>query len=116
MRVQRKYTIKEWKRLFQIQEKLCKKYDVILVDHKTKKEQLINVLKKINLENINKGIDTFNQSIQDFGDSMDKLTTELDNSPRNNIKIWSDLPKNEPKTKTKDQINLEKIWGDKFEM
>ena len=116
MRVQRKYTIKEWKRLLHIQELLCKKYDVILTDHKTKREQLISVLKKINLENINKGIEVFNKSVQNFGDSMDKLTTELDKSSKNNIKIWSDLPKNEPKTKSKDQINLEKIWGDKFEV
>ena len=70
------------------------------------------ILKNINFKNINKGIDTFNKIIQDFGGSMEKLTSEMDQMPQNNVKIWSDVPENEPKSlKSKDQINLEKIWG-----
>ena len=42
-----------------------------------KREQIITVLKKINMKNINHGIDTFNKIIQDFGDSMDTMTNEL---------------------------------------
>ena len=45
---------------------------------------------------------------------MEKLTTELDQTSQNNIKIWSDMPEKESKQqKSKDQINLEKIWGKK---
>ncbi len=74
------------------------------------------ILKKlfgeINQKNINKGLDTFNKSVQDFGDSMDKLTKELNESPKNNIKIWSDKSENDSQN-SRDAINLEKIWGKK---
>jgi hypothetical protein len=117
MKVKKKYTVREWRKLYKIQEVLCKKFDIILTDHKTNKEQLILVLKNINLKNINKGIDAFNKIIQDFGGSMEKLTSELDKTSQNNLKIWSDMPEKEPKSqKSKDQINLEKIWGNKFEV
>jgi len=46
---------------------------------------------------------------------MEQLTTELNKSSQNNIRIWSDAPKKSSK-KSKDEINLAKIWGDKFEM
>ena len=74
------------------------------------------ILKKlfgeINQKNINEGLDTFNKSVQDFGDSMDKLTKELNESPKNNIKIWSDKSENDSQN-SRDAINLEKIWGKK---
>jgi len=102
------FTVKEWKKFYNIQEVLCKKFDVILTDHKTKKENTIFFLNKINLKNINKGIEVFNKLIQDFGGSMDQLTTELNKTPQNNIKIWSDEPESH---KSQDQINMKKIWG-----
>ena len=46
---------------------------------------------------------------------MDQLTTELNKTSQNNIKIWSDPPKKSRK-KSQDEINLEKIWGNKFEV
>jgi len=114
MKKTKRYTVKEWKKLYKIQDVLCKKFDVILTDHKTNKEQLVLILKNINFKNFNKGIVTFNKIIQDFGGSMEKLTSEIDKTSQNNIKIWSDTPENEPKShKSKDQINLEKIWGQK---
>jgi len=117
MKYRKFYTIKEWKKLYNIQEILCKKFDVILTDHKTNKEQLITILQNINLKNINKGIDTFNKIIQDFGGSMEQFTSELDKTSQNNIKIWSDEPEKESKLqKSKEQMNLEKIWGTKFEV
>ena len=110
----KKDPVAEWKKLYNIQEILCKKFDVILTDHKTKKERLISILKNIHLTNINKGIDTFNKMVQDFGDSMETFTTELDKTPKNNVKIWSDEPRKDSKPhKSQDQINLEKIWGSK---
>jgi len=116
MRGKKKYTVKEWKKLYKIQEILCKKFDVILTDHKTNKEQLVLILKNINFKNFNKGIVTFNKIIQDFGGAMEKLTSEMDKTSQNSVKIWSDVPENEPKSyKSKDQINLEKIWGSKNE-
>jgi len=111
----KKFTVKEWKKLYSIQKILCQKYEVILTDYKTKREIISNILDKINLENINRGIETFNKIIQDFGDSMDQLTTELNKTSQNNIKIWSDPPKKSRK-KSQDEINLEKIWGNKFEV
>ena len=112
MRIIKRYTVKEWEKFYNLQEIMCKKYEIILTNHKTNKEQLGIILKNINLKNINKGIETFNKMIQDFGGSMEKLTTELDQTSQNNVKIWSDMPEKESKRqKSKDQINLEKIWG-----
>jgi hypothetical protein len=106
----KKYTIKEWKKLSNLQETLCKKFDIVLIDHKTKKELFFHILDKINLKNMNKGIETFNKIIQDFGGSMEQLTSELNETSKNNIKIWSESKESQTK-KSKDQINLEKLWG-----
>jgi hypothetical protein len=116
MKVKKKYSVREWNKLYKIQEALCKKFDVILTDHKTKREKTMDILGKINLKNINRGITTVNKIIQDFGGSMDQLTSELNKTSQNNIKIWSDDSKESKSHKTNDQINLEKIWGNKFEM
>ena len=59
------FTVKEWNRFdWDKQQVLTKKYIVILTDYQTKKEQIIQVLKKVNFKNINKGIDVFNKTIQ----------------------------------------------------
>jgi hypothetical protein len=110
MKIKKRYTVKEWKKLYKIQDKLCKKYDVILIDYKTRREKVAEIFEKINLKNLNKGMITFNKIIQDFGGSMEQLTSEIDKTSKNNVKIWSDDQENEPK-KSKDQINLDKIWG-----
>ena len=73
-----------------------------------------NIFQKINQNNINKGFEIFNESLQNFGDSMEKLTQELNQPTKNNIKIWSDKEENNSQ-KSKDQINLEKIWGKRNE-
>jgi hypothetical protein len=108
----KKYTVKEWRKLSNLQETLCKKFDIVLIDHKTKREKLFSIIDTINLKNINRGMEIFNKSIQSFGDSMDKLVAEVDKSSPNNVKIWSDNTVEEYH-KSKDQINLEKIWGKK---
>jgi hypothetical protein len=64
----------------------------------------MSILKKINMKNINKGIETFNKIIQNFGDSMDTMTRELS----------SDIEKSNRESKVrerKNKENLEKIWG-----
>lgn len=52
------------------QELLCLKYDVILTDYKTKKEKVMNIISKINIQNLNKGIDKFNKGVDDFSRVM----------------------------------------------
>jgi len=151
MKNKKYYTTKQWKKFkkikvreydgikhyVDIQELMCKKYDIILTDYKTKRERVIIFLKKINMKNINKGIDAFNKAVQNFGSSMDQLSKEFGGSNRvqsskdkenlekiwgkseakfsTNVKIWSDYPKRNPKShssrRTKDEMNLEKIWG-----
>ena len=76
------------------------------IDYMTKKELIVTILKKINMKNINKGIDTFNKAVQDFGDYMDTMTRELS----------SDIEKSNRESKTrekKNRENLEKLWGKK---
>ncbi len=82
----------------------------------TKKELIINILKKFNAKNINrtieefsKGMDTFNKAVQDFGDSMDTMTKEMS----------SDVEKSNKEAKIrekKNRENLEKLWGKENEM
>jgi len=144
MKNKKSYTTKQWRKFkknqvkmvngikhhLDMQELMCKKYDIILTDYKTKRERIIIFLKKINMKNINKGIDTFNKAVQAFGGSVDQLSKEFgspknDDSSKNkenleklwgtssdNVKIWSDHSIRESKSqRTKDQMNLEKIWG-----
>ena len=80
------------------------------------KQNIFSNLKKmfgeVNQNNINKTLDVFNESVQNFGDSMNKITHELNQPQKNKVKIWSDKEENNS-SKSKDQINLEKIWGKK---
>ena len=72
--------------------------------YKIKKEKIIIILKKINMKNINKGIDTFNKAVQAFGDSMDTMTKEMS----------SDIEKSNRESEArekKNKENLEKLWG-----
>ncbi len=75
----------------------------------TRKELIINILKKINQKNINKGMDTFNKAVQDFGDSMNTMTKEMS----------SDIEKSNREAEIrekKNKENLEKLWGKKDEV
>ena len=145
MKNKKYFTVKQWRKFkktqvkevngikhhLDMQELMCKKYDIILTDYKTKRERIIIFLKKINMKNINKGIDTFNKAVQSFGGSMDQLSKEF-GSPKNDnsskdkenleklwgkssqssVKIWSDHSIRESKSRrTQDEMNLEKIWG-----
>ena len=68
------------------------------------KKSIIVILKKINMKNINQGIDIFNKAVQDFGNSMDTMTKELS----------SDIKKSDKESKVrekKNKENLEKLWG-----
>ncbi len=70
----------------------------------TKREQIIKILEKINMKNVNQGIDIFNNAVQDFGKSMDSLTREMS----------ADIEKSNRESETrekKNKENLDKIWG-----
>ena len=88
MRYVKEYTVKEWKRFDKVaerengieitmQEIILKRYDVILTDHKTKKEKLNDILDKFNIENLNKGITKFNKGV----DVMVKMTAAPKKKP-----------------------------------
>jgi len=71
-----------------------------------KQEHIKSIFQIINMANVTKGIDTFNKTIQDFGDSMDSMTRELS----------SDIEKSSKESEArerKNQENLDKIWGKK---
>jgi hypothetical protein len=80
-----------------MQEVICKKYVVILLDHQTRKEKTISLLNKINLKNFNKGIDTFNKSLNKFSKTVDSLTSNKSTGY------------DQGKIKSKDSV--ESIWG-----
>jgi hypothetical protein len=67
---------------------------------------LNKIFKIITMKNIDQGISTFNKAVQDFGNSMDKITGELS----------SDIEKSNRKSEAREkrnQENLDKIWGKK---
>jgi hypothetical protein len=75
-----------------------------VLDYMTKKQLIVNILKKINMKNIDKGMDVFNKTIQDFGDSMDSITREFS----------ADIEKSNRESEVreeKNKVNLDKIWG-----
>ncbi len=68
--------------------------------------KLESILKIINMKNIHQGINVFNKAVQDFGDSMDKMSSELS----------SDIEKSKKESVAREQKNkenLDKIWGKK---
>ena len=70
---------------------------------------LKNITKKLCDVNVTEGIKTFSKSIQEFGDSMDKLTKELNTTGTNKVKIWSEQNVDSQKINN----DMEKIWGAK---
>jgi hypothetical protein len=57
-----------------------------------------------NLKSFDKGMSHFNKAIQDWGDSMEKMTK----------KLGSDIEKSKKNQKERESIdkaNLDKIWG-----
>ena len=131
------FTAKEWNRFsWNMQEVLCKKYDVILTDYQTRKEKTISLLNKINMKNFNKGMDMFNRSLNKFSKTVDSLTSNktsftgfnqsksmdetLGKTGFSKDAIWgkqirlSDFPVSiwPEKTKSdKPKDNMESIWG-----
>ena len=98
MKVKKFYTVKQWSKFksndyFNMQELLCQKYDVVLIDYQTKKQKTFSLFQKINLKNFDKGITEFVKLVQSFGNSMDQFTTEINDD------------------KVSDKKNLESIWG-----
>ncbi len=70
----------------------------------TKREQIIKILEKINMKNVNQGMDIFNNAVQDFGKSMDTITREMS----------SDIEKSNRESEArekKNKENLDQIWG-----
>ena len=129
MKVKKFYTVKEWSKFkgndyFDMQDMLCQRYDVILTDHKTKREKVFSILKKINLTNLDKGITGFSKLVQSFGGSMDQLTREINSQKyqdndnfdsvwgksENSVPIWS-TSENNSDSQSQHKANLEKIWG-----
>ncbi len=70
----------------------------------TKRAQIIKILEKINMKNVNQGMDIFNNAVQDFGKSMDSLTREM------SADIEKSNRESEAREK-KNKENLDKIWG-----
>ena len=86
-------TVKAWNRFgYEYQKHLMIKFDVILTDHKTRREKIISVLRKFNNKNLDLGIKKFNHTIEDFERSMDQLSNDLNKSYGRNegLKFWSE--------------------------
>ncbi len=70
----------------------------------TKRGQIIKILEKINMKNVNQGMDIFNNAVQDFGKSMDTITREMS----------TDIEKSNGASEAREKKNkehLDNIWG-----
>lgn len=100
------FTAKEWNRFsWSVQEVLCKKYDIILTDYKTRKEKTISLLNKINMKNFNKGMNLFNKSLNKFSKTVDSLTANKSGFTGFN------QGKNIDETLGKTEFSKDAIWG-----
>jgi len=98
------YTVKEWNKfIYVIQSELLEQYEIILTDHKTRKEKILNIFKrsekgkerrekiKLIAHKINKGINKFSKGMNEIhlqpgaGDkSFDKIARGLNQSTGSN--------------------------------
>ncbi len=68
------FTVKAWKKIdIEKQMYLLRIYDVVLTDHKTRREKVIHILKKINKKNMNTGIDKFNRGVNTASKELNKM-------------------------------------------
>ncbi len=98
------FTLKAWNRFsWSMQEIMCKKYDIILTDYKTRKEKIILLLHKINMKNFNKGMNTFNKSLNKFSKTVDSMTS--------NKSIFKDFDQGKSMDGL-DKLSKNEIWGE----
>ena len=75
---QLKLTLKAWNKFdYESQVKILQKYDVILLDHSTKSQKIIKILRKFNNHNLNQGIKKFNDGVDALDHTMDDLSKSL---------------------------------------
>ena len=72
------------------QEILLQKYDVILLDYKTKKEKLFQVIDKFSVENLNKGIDKFNRGVDSFSKAIESSQPKSKKKRKKKTRIKED--------------------------
>lgn len=111
------YTQKQWNRLDdEIKENITKQYDVILTNHKTRRERLQEIIDVIDItmprgrKKLNSGIDRFNGIMDDFSDAMDRLSKDMSQiGPKGDISeiMWG------KKENTAEPDISEKLWGKK---
>ena len=102
------FTVKQWNKFsWNMQEALCKKYNVILIDYQTRKEKIMSLLNKINMKNFNKGMDTFNKSLNKFSKTVDSLTASTSKSSFTGF----DQGKNMKEILGKTEFSSDAIWG-----
>ena len=108
------FTVKEGNRFSWNLQVLCKKYDIILPDYKTRKEKIILLLNKINMKNFNKGMNTFNKSLNKFSKTVDSMTASANKS---SFKGFDQGKSMEERGKSKNEIwgesnvNSVSLWG-----
>ncbi len=112
------FTAKEWNRFsWSMQEILCKKYDIILTDYRTRKEKTISLLNKINMKNFNRGMNLFNKSLNKFSKTVNSLTRSSFNGFDQGKSIEDTFgrvkfSKDEIWGKPKENTNSIGLWGE----
>ena len=109
------FSVREWNRFsWSMQEIMCKKYDIILTDYKTRKEKIILMLNKINMKNFNKGMETFNKSLNKFSKTVDSMTASANKSSSKGFdqgKNMDGLGKSKNELWGESNANSVSLWG-----
>lgn len=107
----KKYTEKEWKRFsWDMQERLCARYTVLLPDYTTTREKLANLWKKIKLVNLDNELDKVSKGIEEFSKVTKSFSVGIPQREYDELigkpKKAKKKKKTKRKTKKKDSIEL----------
>ena len=75
---QLRLTVRAWKKYgYESQLKILQKYDVILIDHHTRKQKILKIFKKFSARNLDRGVAKFNLAIDAWDDVMDDFSKSI---------------------------------------
>jgi len=81
-----KMTVKQWKRWDdEQQEQILKKYDIILTNHKTRRERFIGIMENIDI--------TSRKGRKNLNRALDKMDRGFETFDKYNKQLFSDEPK-----------------------
>jgi hypothetical protein len=132
VRPKRYWTVQQWKKVrkthekrigdntyyLDMQEMLCKKFDIILVNYRTKREIAMGIIKAVNFRNFDRGMKIFDDAMKEFDSMMKDFGKELGDGNASHQKITGKKRRAQPRntlTLWGNTSDAPRIWGTKKE-